>query len=309
MNHLLLLGACFMLGQNRNESTYPMLLVLLYVRTLGICIGFILFPTALSLSAKGRSRSPREPLFGTLLSKADAVDTMKVLSICRFTAVLLLLLSIGLCVFFCHVHSESLRKKHDRNRVMRTYDGGTEVSSFARGGGRRITVLFAAHLQVQREAWHSAKTYAGGGSLGVTKCPNVWGSAANTLLLLLSCGASVCACFYLLDSLPPSLPDQWNTPLRIGHFVMPLCVGAAGVGATHLHTRRLNTPLEVAEIVLMAVSSVSRLLYNIFPACVIVGWVIGSEEPIMSLDVAQMTLLSIVVVLPAHLLQSGSDDW
>jgi hypothetical protein len=232
-----------------------------------------------------------------------------VTNICRFTALVLLLVSVCHAAFFCYVHSTLVLEAQSLHGMVHARGNRAEIDSFAHGTSRRLTMSIAEQLHVQRAIWLSAKVTSDTKSLSIAKSPNLRDSAVNTAILLVSSGTSLCSCFYLVESISPSDPIQWISSLRVVYVIVPLFTGLAGIGATFLHSRRYNAALDSGEIILGAIASTSRLLHAIFPASVIAGWAIGSTHSMMHFDTFQIVILGVAVLLPTYLFQTGSDDW
>jgi hypothetical protein len=286
-----------------------MLIALLHARTLVACVVCVIVPGSLSFHSNGTLTKFRQMLSKGVQSNVRTVTAEQVMSICRLTAVVLLLLAMCHSIFFCYLHSAAALEANSLHRMIHTHGGRAEMDSFARGTNRRITFSVAEQLQVQRVVWVSLKTTPNAGCPSTARDPDLGDAAVNTVVLLASSGITLCSCFYLIESLSPPDSMQWVSSLCALYIIVPVFLGLAGMGATYLHSHRYHTAVAGGEIVSGAIASTSRLLYAILPASAVVEWAINSGHSIMCFDMFQAVVLGMAVVLSMCFFQTGSDDW
>jgi hypothetical protein len=174
---------------------------------------------------------------------------------------------------------------------------------------KRITSSIAHQIQVQRKKWFWERLLLSDMPDQVVDSRKPWDSALTTIILLLSCGASLGSCFYLVTSISPGDATSWKSPLHVGYLITPCFTTAAGLSAMYLHGRGCTPKLDPAQVVNGAVASTSRLLYFILPISTLTSWTAHSGQEIMTLTGAQIAMLSVFVLLPVYVIHTGYDDW
>ncbi|OAL42531.1 hypothetical protein IQ07DRAFT_650889 [Pyrenochaeta sp. DS3sAY3a] len=177
------------------------------------------------------------------------------------------------------------------------------------GMSRRITSAMAHRLQVQREEWLCERLLLPNASDSVGNNRKLWDSALTTVVLLLSCGASLGSCFYLVNAISPTNVTSWKSPLHVGYLVAPFSTTSAGLSAMYLHGRWCASGLDSGQVVCGAMTTTFRLLCFVVPASILFAWITSSEVDNMFLNNFQIAILGIAVLLPIYAIQTAGDDW
>jgi Ca2+/H+ antiporter len=299
VNHLLVLGTCFIHGGHRvREPEYPILIALLHSRILTAGIPFVVFPT--------------------IFKMGTGVTDSSTISISRASATIILLLLVCSTAFLCQIHSKSVLQTNGLRKLLKDRDERAEIYRFTRGTTGHVTSFVAGYIQTRLVAWLSSELdldpaendakpterASNPGSVSITVS-----GPFNTVILLVSCILSFCLCFYLSDSIPFENSGPRIPPASGGYFVIPLSMEVAEICATCLHAHRYNRAPKVGEIVSRAILSGARFVHFILPSCVLVGWIVGSPHSAFLFDTFQVGILTIAVLLPMHVIQTRSDDW
>ncbi|KAF9728535.1 sodium calcium [Paraphaeosphaeria minitans] len=287
INHLLLLGICFIQGGHHGRRTsYPMLMASLHIRMLPMYVVLMLPPIAFEVGSQG--------------SDSSVVRTA------RITALLLLLLFICHLVLVCRLHSTHPVQAHVLHKMAYAHEPSNGTEPLAYGTSMRITASMASRIQAQKENWLWEQLLL---SDTAADSRQPWDSALTTVTLLLSCGASLVSCFQLVNSISPDNISGWTSPLRVGYLIAPFFTSASGLGATFLHRRGCTTPLNSGQVVCGAIMSTTQLLCLILPATILTRWIVSLGQGTAFLDPFQIALLGGAVILPMYFIQTGGDDW
>ncbi|KAL5378637.1 hypothetical protein PMIN02_011177 [Paraphaeosphaeria minitans] len=304
INHLLLLGICFIQGGHHGRRTsYPMLMASLHIRMLPMYVVLMLPPIAFEVGSQGMGFQSTAPQAHAL---RDSGSDSSVVRTARITALLLLLLFICHLVLVCRLHSTHPVQAHVLHKMAYAHEPSNGTEPLACGTSMRITASMASRIQAQKENWLWEQLLL---SDTAADSRQPWDSALTTVTLLLSCGASLVSCFQLVNSISPDNISGWTSPLRVGYLIAPFFTSASGLGATFLHRRGCTTPLNSGQVVCGAIMSTTQLLCLILPATILTRWIVSLGQGTAFLDPFQIALLGGAVILPMYFIQTGGDDW
>lgn len=170
----------------------------------------------------------------------------------------------------------------------------------------RVAPSMVNRVQTGRENWLWEQLIL---SDSTTDCRKPWDSASTTVMLLLTCGASLASCFQLVSSISPDSTINWISPEHVGYLVAPFATSLAGLSAMCLHRRGHSTTLDSGQLVGGAIISTSRLLCLIPPASMLAEWTASLGHSSVFYSPFQIAVLSITILLPVSFLRTGGDDW
>lgn len=307
INHLLLLGICFIHGGHHiRETSYPLLLASMHCRVIPFGIALSLGLSVFATDLGGRNLQSYAP-HSTLTIDAGDVDIGSRNG--HITAVLLSLLFVCHLVFLCQIHISYPLQARGLLRMVYPQDIKDGTKPLHRGMSRRITSAMAHRIQVQREEWLCERLLLPNASDSVGNNRKLWDSALTTAILLLSCGASLGSCFYLVNAISPTDVTSWKSPLHVGYLVAPSFTTSAGLSAMYLHGRWCSSGLDSGQVVCGAMTTTFRLLCFVVPASILFGWITNSGVDIMFLNNFQIAILGIAVLIPIYAIQAAGDDW
>ncbi|KAK7178442.1 hypothetical protein PSPO01_15515, partial [Paraphaeosphaeria sporulosa] len=233
INHLLLLGICFIQGGHHGRRTsYSMLMASLHIRMLPMYIVLMLPPIAFEVGSQGMGFQSIAPQAHAL---RDSGSDGGVVRTARITALLLLLLFICHLVLVCRKHSTYPLGAHGLHKLAYAHDSSVGTEPLAYGTNIRITASMASRIQAQKENWLWEQLLLSDTAADSRK---TWDSALTTVTLLpclmlpagrfdfarqLVCGVIMSTSQLLCLILPATILTRWivssvaNVPHHLPH--------------------------------------------------------------------------------------------
>jgi hypothetical protein len=143
-----------------------------------------------------------------------------------------------------------------------------------------------AHAEFRMYSWAPAKNIRGD-------------PTAKIITLVVTCLVGLCASFQLVSSVPPTVPKEWDTSLRVKHLLLPLVTGIAEVASLHLRAKLSDTALELREVRHNALTSNIRFLSVFIPACAFIEWVRGMQPSVMLIGAVRIAVYVVAICLQA----------
>ncbi|EMD86758.1 hypothetical protein COCC4DRAFT_62957 [Bipolaris maydis ATCC 48331] len=286
VNHLVLIGVCFVNGvQNNNETRYPFMMAAIHAR---------LLPAVLA----------------TLVCAGSAnawpgVSDERILRVyCVTSAILLLVFAVHI-IHVCTLNSWIVQAA---DPLLRLSDCNNR-DHYASRVSEKTDAAGVSQLRHERQKWLydcGADPEMPGSNHGQHQ---FWDTVLVIALLLVSCGASFGSCVQLLSSLAPDGIASFQSSLHVGYVFFPISTCAAGVVAVQLHGNQRRSGWCSDSILYSAVISVFRLICFVLPTFVLTRWATASLESIEFLYGYQVGLLAIAVLVPVYAMQNDADNW